>query len=890
MADQTTREDGKGRRRPKTAERSAPRLPPAPGSGDIAAIEARRQAAYEYARSAAQDLRETYAALEAWQSEPASSGAPQPGARVSGRVADLLREHAKLRAERDEAKSELGRARVELDAAKRGRADVEHALNETRRSVSWRVTKPLRALSRVLRRSQPGPPAAPGSPSRAESATAETAVGQKTFDVIFLIGCWEGESKRYRVYNVAEALSAEGLSIRVMDFSERQQIIDKRLSARVLVIFRAPFLDMAGVEQLIDYARRDGMRVVFDVDDLVFEPDLVSFIHGVKELSQEQQAEYARGVQMYRRMLLACDMATVTTEPLKLAVEKLGKPVAVIPNCLNATQVALAESLRAGRKANRVARVGYFPGSRTHQRDFAEAEAALLELMRERNDWELLLVGYLDLGPAWSPYLGRVKRKGFQPYLDMLRLLSECDVNIAPLESGDLFSGAKSELKFFEAGLVATPSICSPTEPFAAVIENGVNGYLAQGRDQWKAALAGLLDSPGLRRRIGEAAMRTSLERFGPKANAAAARAVLLPATEDEAPPPPAGARSIRIDWIVPRLIVGGGGHRNILRAAHHLQRFGHDVHLHFMNSDDQGQELGPLIRRHFYDFRGGIGVYDGVVRDTDVVMATHWTTVDPALRASAGGAEVMYFVQDFEPAFAPMGSEYVMAENTYRQGLYCITSGPWCERILKRDFGCEADHFLFPIDTAVYRPRMRTRTEQNIIFFAKPEMPRRCFELGVWALEKFHRLRPDVKIIMFGSKSAKERQVGFPAEYLEIVPTIDDLAQLYADADLGLAFSTTNPSLVPYEMMASGCPVVDLGRAGNEFNYDGRTDIALLADPRPDAMAKEIAALLADTEQLTQRRENGLAFVSTFPDELGMSRRVESLILGRLDDARGAG
>ena len=39
-----------------------------------------------------------------------------------------------------------------------------------------------------------------------------------------------------------------------------------------------------------------------------------------------------------------------------------------------------------------------------------------------------------------------------------------------------------------------------------------------------------------------------------------------------------------------------------------------------------------------------------------------------------------VYFVQDFEPLFYPMGSDYLLAENTYRKGLYHITTGAWCE------------------------------------------------------------------------------------------------------------------------------------------------------------------------------------------------------------------
>lgn len=93
--------------------------------------------------------------------------------------------------------------------------------------------------------------------------------------------------------------------------------------------------------------------------------------------------------------------------------------------------------------------------------------------------------------------------------------------------------------------------------------------------------------------------------------------------------------------------------------------------------------------------------------------------------------------------------------------------------------------------------------------------------------LSEFHRLMPDVEIIFYGARNIDERQLDFPITLKGLMPTIHDLAQAYSDADLGVVFSTTNPSLVPYEMMACGTPVVDLDRAGNEVNYDGRHDIA---------------------------------------------------------------
>jgi glycosyltransferase involved in cell wall biosynthesis len=342
--------------------------------------------------------------------------------------------------------------------------------------------------------------------------------------------------------------------------------------------------------------------------------------------------------------------------------------------------------------------------------------------------------------------------------------------------------------------------------------------------------------------------------------------------------------RALKIGWIVPGLVIGGGGHRNIFRCAYHLEQRGHDVSLYFIDIAEQDETIRRIVRTHFYSFGGHIGVFDAdSAAQSDVLMATHWSTVKFAEDVKNKVGEIIYFVQDFEPSFSPMGSEYILAEATYRKGLYAITSGIWCEKFLCNNFAMEADHFQFPIDRSVYFDTKTTPRSNRIIFFAKPGVARRCFELGVEALERFHRLRPDVEIAFFGADDAAHYKTDFPVTQLGLLPTIGDLATLYRSSRMGIVFSTTNPSLVPYEMMACGLPICDLGRPGNEQNYGDRFDLARLVNPDPSIMAVEIAALFENEAELRERSLKGLEFVRSFPTEEEVGRRVEALILQRV-------
>ena len=818
---------------------------------------------------------------------------------------------------------ELAELRLCVEQGRRDNAFLNNFIVETQASLSWRVTAPFRYISgklrqpmRMLRKARAyqrthGTLALAGavrrrlgvtgsqvmhtSVSNVPVADAQALVNQQ-FDVVFCIGCWEGESKRYRVYNLAEGLERMGFRVHVMPYEHVAKLAQHNVKASAIVLFRAPYDLAIEVDVFLSYAKKRGIKVVFDVDDLVFEPEIVDQIDGFKMLSQTEQSQYMDGVLRYRELLLAADLVTVPTAYLRGRVERLGKSAAVIPNSINSAQLEIAAELTNQPKVSRgVIRIGYFSGSRTHHADFAQCADAVLQVMSDFPQVEFRLVGYLDLDARWDSMSDRIERLGFQPYKSMLRVLSECDINIAPLDLDSIFCHAKSELKFFEAGLLGIPTIASATDTYERVIEDGVDGLLVRSPNEWAVALQKLVTSPELRTEIGAKARETAMRQFAIQAVANTASIIYglepmpeikVAATVSEPAVNQLGALTsgkLHISWVIPGLIIGGGGHRNILRAAYFLAQFGHQVSLYFIGTEKDPEVIKRQIQEHFYPINCAVYLFEGKIYPCDVVFATHWSTVSAAMTARGMAKEIMYFVQDFEPAFSPMGSEYVLAENTYRLGLYHITSGPWCEVMLRRDFNAAADHFQFPVDRSIYYPRVRTKVNRNLVFFAKPEMPRRCFELGVMALREFHQLRPDVEIVMFGSKHASKQSYDFPVTIREVLPTLNDLAQMYSDGDAGLVFSTTNPSLIPYEMMACGLPVIDLARGDNAVNYAGRTDIALLADPQPRTMAGQIAELIGSPAELAGRREKGLDFVNGFPSEEGMARRIEALILNRL-------
>ena len=338
----------------------------------------------------------------------------------------------------------------------------------------------------------------------------------------------------------------------------------------------------------------------------------------------------------------------------------------------------------------------------------------------------------------------------------------------------------------------------------------------------------------------------------------------------------------LNIAFIIPEPIKGSGGHRNFYRAIKWLHEFGHEMTVYYTQTKEPADVVKNRVSEWFYDMTDISYIcYDGRLGYHDIVIATWWETAYMLKNNLDKVKYPCYFVQDFEPAFYPVNSNYILAENSYRLGFSHICSGKWCKDFLVDKYHAEAEFFQFPVDKSIYNiDSPRTKKNRNIIFFAKPDLDRRCYELGIMALKRIYEYKPDIEIILFGSNYVNSNNIQFPVTALGLLPTLQDLANLYRNADLGIVFSTTNPSLVPYEMLSCGCPVVDLDLDQADSKYGGSKDRVFLCDPDPEVMAKQICSILDSSSALQKCADAGRNWVlKEFPSEFQMAQRIEKML-----------
>jgi dTDP-4-amino-4,6-dideoxygalactose transaminase/glycosyltransferase involved in cell wall biosynthesis len=325
------------------------------------------------------------------------------------------------------------------------------------------------------------------------------------------------------------------------------------------------------------------------------------------------------------------------------------------------------------------------------------------------------------------------------------------------------------------------------------------------------------------------------------------------------------GRERLRIAVVVPPFHFGSGGHDVLFQLISRWERAGHTCSL-WIHDPFREAEGDPesVIRRTIVEsfdapIRAPVHKGFGEWRGADVVLATGWQTVYPVLELPGCRARA-YLVNDYEPAFYGTSIETWLSGMTYRQPLRAIVGSPWLLDTLRTRFGMDGGTFRYAIDDA-YEPRDVERRDDTVVLYARSVTPRRAVALGVLALEEVWRRRPGrIRVVMFGDEHPMPSS--FPYEFLGKV-TPDQLSWVYSEATLGLAFSMTNTSLVPQDMIACGLPSLELAGFGGESVYGEDGPIELVGYDAFE-IADRIERLLDDPDERERRRTAGLALAAS--------------------------
>jgi len=358
--------------------------------------------------------------------------------------------------------------------------------------------------------SPPSAPVAPWNWTYAERLRRLSHGGKR---VVYFYETPESTTFRYRVYNVIRALehAPQDTCASYFHFADLPRSREFMELADVLVFCRVK--QSAEMDSLLSMARRRGIPVFYDVDDLVFDPRYVNL--AIESLGKSIYNQTTLGVwhnttSRMGALLRECDGAIATNEFLAQRVRDFSsKPAHVIPNFLNREQMEVSDEVferraSAGFKHDGPPTIGYFSGTPTHNRDFGMIVHDLADVMEANPEVRLLVAGYMDLHDSLTQFKDRIRATPFTDFVNLQRVIGSVDINIAPLQD-NVFTHCKSELKYFEAAAVGTVTVASPMHAFAQSVQDGVNGYLAKSFEwgpKLHAALEAVRNGEGMTMRV----------------------------------------------------------------------------------------------------------------------------------------------------------------------------------------------------------------------------------------------------------------------------------------------------------------------------------------------------------------------------------------------------
>jgi hypothetical protein len=314
--------------------------------------------------------------------------------------------------------------------------------------------------------------------------------------IAYVYGTPDTSTFRYRVFNVIEALRAapdSGISASWFAASEIAAL--RQLLPKLTTLVLARVQMSWAMSDLITAARRNGVRVLFDCDDLVFDVRYGQLVYVNNDQALDSEAHLVGWYGYVGRLQAVaqqCDGGITTNSFL---AEKLARvcqgPVSIIPNFLNKRQQEVSDRLLAAKAARsfdpgKRVMIGYFSGSPTHNRDFQVALDALIQLMDEDDSVAVRIVGFMSGHEQLVRFGDRVDKINLQDWMNLQVKIAEVDINIAPLQLND-FTNCKSKLKFFEAAIVGSFTVASRSYTFQRAIQPPEQGMLINNGDWYQA-------------------------------------------------------------------------------------------------------------------------------------------------------------------------------------------------------------------------------------------------------------------------------------------------------------------------------------------------------------------------------------------------------------------
>lgn len=266
---------------------------------------------------------------------------------------------------------------------------------------------------------------------------------------------------------------------------------------------------------------------------------------------------------------------------------------------------------------------------------------------------------------------------------------------------------------------------------------------------------------------------------------------------------------------------------------------------------------------------------------DDDIIATTWWTALLASQLRRSG--KFVYLVQDDESGFYAPGDYSVLAASTYSLGnaIPVVNTSVLLDHLrgqFPATFNEDTLFFEPAIDRARFRPDPTPRERRTLFFYARPDVPRNLFFVGLEAISIAigdGRFGSGWDLVMAGSTTTSvELRDGRVIRALGKLP-IEAYASLSGRVDVALALmASPHPSYPPLELAASGASVVTNAYAGKRDLTRYSPNI-VVCDADPADIAKSLAHA-HDSLPVTPARLGSVALPETWAGALdGVTSQV---------------
>ena len=279
----------------------------------------------------------------------------------------------------------------------------------------------------------------------------------------------------------------------------------------------------------------------------------------------------------------------------------------------------------------------------------------------------------------------------------------------------------------------------------------------------------------------------------------------------------PVGLKGIRsITFLIPEPPSNtvSGGFRTVFRNIAFLLRQNYIVNIEICSSEVNDIDIlrGYIDAYNEIDNIDDINIYyDTESSVADIYVATGWQTFDKLNKYKNNKQIVSFFCQDLEYEFGPVEQDEDRRKRVlefYEKPIPTFTISKFLGNELsdgrKIKFAC------LNVDTSVYFDQNQDRS--GVCLFYRP-IKNRLPEIIIEVAKKLSEKYPDKTIYLFGSKKVIEFTSGNIVNCGRL--SLKETMELYNKCELGICFSTTNPSRAGFEMIACGLPCIE---ADNRF------------------------------------------------------------------------